>query len=781
MKIKISPHGAPGLLARLLATACVFALVFPVSVLTAPPARAQATNPFPNDLSDVPVLDPPTLHNNVLNPNAPTINGATGTNAARIWAIALGKALLWDMQVGSDGQTACASCHFRAGTDWRVKNSLHPGANGAFNVVYRNAADPTDPLNGSVITPTNGNLTGFEFPFHQRDLPELQNSAIIQNYDDAKASQGVQRKNFVDIVPGNAVDQGTPVNDPVFGNNRQNTRRNAPTYINAAYNFTNFHDGHANNVFNGVNSRGALDQNAWVVVTTDGGGGTLAPGTPQIFGGPLITPSPSFVQFRLRQASLASQAMDPPVSSVEMSWAGRTWPKIGKKMLSLRPLALQKVATDDSVFGPQATGFVYKDPTTQVNLNLGIGKVDPGTGLTITYADLIKNAFHPKYWSNVANKITYANQLVNTVPVTVPTIAAGTPANTNEYSQMEANFSLFFGIAVQLYEMITISDQATFDLVQKGAASFTPNEAAGATAFQDFLCAACHIIPEFTSHAQRAVMGGAPNNADQNPLAAIGNENQGKALGLSFVDEGIYNLSVRPTTEDIGRGASTVPLDSRKKPAVANRTLPLSFTLLAQLKKAGKLDTYGDLKDYVPDLPNLNIKRTDMVQGAFKVPSLRNIEVTGSYFRNGSVLTLAQVMDFYSRGGNFPKANAKNLHPAVPAMQNFALTNAELLGTIHQDIVAFLETLTDARVTEDAAPFDHPELPVPNWVDPDGGIIGSGPFTGFGLVPAVGYLGRTVQGVSPIGVFLNDIGPFVQPNPVDDIQFVDPFVPFPLP
>src|SRR5262245_53403188 len=39
-------------------------------------------------------------------------------------AIALGKALFWDMQVGSDGVQACASCHFRAGADPRSKNQL---------------------------------------------------------------------------------------------------------------------------------------------------------------------------------------------------------------------------------------------------------------------------------------------------------------------------------------------------------------------------------------------------------------------------------------------------------------------------------------------------------------------------------------------------------------------------------------------------------------------------------------------------------------------------------
>lgn len=51
-------------------------------------------------------------------------------------AILLGQALFWDMQAGSEGQ-ACASCHFRAGADKRVKNQLTPGLN------RENNSDPT--------------------------------------------------------------------------------------------------------------------------------------------------------------------------------------------------------------------------------------------------------------------------------------------------------------------------------------------------------------------------------------------------------------------------------------------------------------------------------------------------------------------------------------------------------------------------------------------------------------------------------------------------------------
>src|SRR5438132_1074127 len=56
-----------------------------------------------------------------------------GTIANQAAAVQLGKALFWDVQVGGDGKQACASCHFYAGEDTRLTNTVNPGPDGIFN------------------------------------------------------------------------------------------------------------------------------------------------------------------------------------------------------------------------------------------------------------------------------------------------------------------------------------------------------------------------------------------------------------------------------------------------------------------------------------------------------------------------------------------------------------------------------------------------------------------------------------------------------------------------
>ena len=63
-----------------------------------------------------------------------------------------------------------------------------------------------------------------------------------------------------------------------------------------------------------------------------------------------------------------------------------------------------------------------------------------------TYRELIKNAFQPRLWNATQN-----------------VLVGGAP-----YTQMEANFPLFFGLAIQMYESTLISDQAPMDAYLQG-------------------------------------------------------------------------------------------------------------------------------------------------------------------------------------------------------------------------------------------------------------------------------------------------------------------------
>lgn len=68
--------------------------------------------------------------------------------------------------------------------------------------------------------------------------------------------------------------------------------------------------------------------------------------------------------------------------------------------------------------------------------------------------------------------------------------------------------------------------------------------------------------------------------------------------------------------------------------------------------------------------------------GAFRTPSLRNIELTAPYFHDGSANTLLDVVKFYVRGGNDNPIKAWELLP-------IDLTDEEML-----DVVEFLKSLT---------------------------------------------------------------------------------------
>jgi hypothetical protein len=218
------------------------------TVLAGHTVSAQLVVPPPPSLRTVPVPEPDNLGEFVKD---------------KVAAIALGKSLFWDMQVGSDGIQSCASCHFHAGADSRAKNQLNPG-------MLR--VNPDGTSNPDTVVNTGGlnyTLQPRDYPFHRLADPNNRLSTVLADSNDITSSQGTVNSEFVDVVPGSAQDTVTYPRDPVFNVGGTNVRRvqprNTPTVINAVFNFRNFWDGRAQNEFNGVNPFGSRDRDAKVV------------------------------------------------------------------------------------------------------------------------------------------------------------------------------------------------------------------------------------------------------------------------------------------------------------------------------------------------------------------------------------------------------------------------------------------------------------------------------------------------------------------------------------
>src|SRR6476660_4068536 len=130
----------------------------------------------------------------------PPVYGMDGILADKTAAIALGKALFWDMQAGSDDVQACASCHFNAGADSRPANVVNPGQAGGDNTFQlgpqvNGAAGPNYiPRPGS----PNAGFGGFhdgDFPFHKLSDPDIRTS-VISDLNDVAGSAGVFSTNL---------------------------------------------------------------------------------------------------------------------------------------------------------------------------------------------------------------------------------------------------------------------------------------------------------------------------------------------------------------------------------------------------------------------------------------------------------------------------------------------------------------------------------------------------------------------------------------------------------
>ncbi len=368
--------------------------------------------------------------------------------------IVLGKALFWEQQAGSDGVQACASCHFNAGADSRAMNQVDPGlrdkdpSSPNFNaytlgVLIGNTYYPNYQLHAGNPTAGFGGYHDGDFPLYKpmTDLETLPYNTGV-NHHDVISSQGVFARNFNSITPSNSVDNSTvspDVNfsypDPSHPGQLLNTRkvepRNTPSVVNAVFNFRNFWDGRARNTCNGANPFGERDTAS------------------HFFSASTTTIQPVSGLVRLQNSALCSQALGPALSNFEMSAAGRNFRDLGRKLMSLNPLS--------ATGGPLAGQLVDSNDSV-----LGKNSKSPKRGINISYPALIKAAFQPAWWQSVWHICIApdgSEALIN--PAAKP--AQVCPAGTADYSQMEYNFSLFWGIAIQAYESTLRADQTPFD------------------------------------------------------------------------------------------------------------------------------------------------------------------------------------------------------------------------------------------------------------------------------------------------------------------------------
>lgn len=685
------------------------------------------------------------------------------------WAIVLGKALFWDQQVGSD-KVACASCHFNAGADTRLRNQLNPGFNDITqapngDTVFGSQRSDTGTVlpghmpSGALAGP-NYFLTAADLPMHQLTDETNRNSPLITTTNDRIGSEGTFEALFLAVQHSGRPDTCGPANASVFNVGpfaaRRVEARNSPTFIDAVFNFRNFWDGRANNLFNGVGVFGMRD-----VL-----GNPSDPDDPRNNNRLVIADHghPTLGYLQVENDSLASQAMAPPLNAIEMSCDGRTFADLGRKLLSTTPLANQDVSRYDSVLGPFAD--------------------DCGRGLapSFSYRELIERTFDPKYWSLPGRYRIVGGQLV---------------ADPMGYTQMELNFSMFWGLAIAQYEATQVSDQSEFDVLQaEGRLVMTPSFVPAGPALggctsptgdvDPLLLRGCTIFARFNPSPFLPTppdgirggncfvchngTGGGVGSGSQ-PLLSEGAFQDGEAFPLFLTvpdvnnvndlrDSGIANIGIRDVVSDL-MGAGTDPYGN-----------PLSFAgqywnylngepgavLDAPLQRAidaGGVPTRVALTD--PPGPTTFVKLE--IGGASKAPTLRNVALTPPYFSWGGYPNLRHVLKVYNRGMNrrdiegsgspdahgsqctqgddtgtgfdgnqsWPIAAADCNTNTTGVIVPLGLSDCDANGapdaaciangqTVDNDdlaaLIRFLESLTDPRVQCNQAPFDHPELHV---------------------------------------------------------------------
>lgn len=87
--------------------------------------------------------------------------------------------------------------------------------------------------------------------------------------------------------------------------------------------------------------------------------------------------------------------------------------------------------------------------------------------------------------------------------------------------------------------------------------------------------------------------------------------------------------------------------------------------------------------------------------GRFRAPTLRNVAVTGPYLHDGSAATLEEVIRIYERGGRLITEGPNAGDGRDSPMKSGLVPGFELTDQEREDLIAFLESLTDETFLTD--------------------------------------------------------------------------------
>lgn len=644
--------------------------------------------------------------------------------ADRTALVALGKAFFWEMRAGSDGQTACATCHHSGGADGRAiayqgprQNAYDAWLRGSAGVASRRMApdavlgpnlDLEPSIDRRAVNPSVGlmeqvNLDIYVARGQQNRLTEVDEKDWETVVETQRASE-VQ----IGCEPnGNAVE-------------RQVTCKNAPTVYASTLFESLFHDGRTGSTFYGYDRSEYSNQDPIGVFR-------------------VVNGKVERVQLRIPASAAAAQATMPLLNAVEMSWANRTRIHLARKLYDSPALKKQTVDSRDPVLGPLK-----------------------GTGGLPTYREMIQRAFRPEWTSTAATEV-------------------------DDFTVVESNFLVFWGLAVEAYEATLVPDKSPFDQYLSGIAhrqagatpGFGEQERAGFQVFIEHGCIDCHALPETSIATRNHVVGpladfGEAGDAwvPDDPERSTPNEFQDWLKGgmprldrrvetmnvppllgaptlsgevplrrhIVRYNSGYYNIGAATECENPGQGAGFfVNKASSARNAHDN---PPTFPWRGALDRPEGAITFADIPDCnirnqrksrpAPTTPAEWELGETWIMGAYKTPMLRNLPFTAPYFTPAKLITTQQmgtpasapavptafvnVRSAVEAYVVFPSSSSPHLHPSVRALLE---EGNRLLPDDIDHLTTFLLSLTDPRVGTGQGVFCTPSILLPTVLATD--------------------------------------------------------------